>query len=236
MNSQARNTPLAASAVTLEVPVLIVGGGGAGLTASMLLSQLGVETLLVSAQPTTSILPKAHVLNQKTMEILADVGVADEIYAKGTQAENMRAMAWYAGLSGPDPDYGRRIGQIECWGDGYTNVNWIAASPCRSANLPQIRLEPILKARAEALAPGKVHFGHELIELAQDAEGVTSRIRDLAAGTEYIVRSKYLIGCDGGRTVSKQIGIGYEGKGVLASQATVHISADLSQIARTRMC
>ena len=38
----------------VEVPVLIVGGGGAGLTASMLLSQLGVESLLVSAWPGTS--------------------------------------------------------------------------------------------------------------------------------------------------------------------------------------
>lgn len=43
-----------------EVPVLIVGGGGAGLTASMLLAGLDVETLLVSALPTTSRLPKAH--------------------------------------------------------------------------------------------------------------------------------------------------------------------------------
>ncbi|WP_028213056.1 FAD-dependent monooxygenase, partial [Paraburkholderia mimosarum] len=61
--------------------VLIVGGGGAGLTASMLLSGLGIENLLVSALPSTSILPKAHVLNQRTMEILSDAGVADEIYA-----------------------------------------------------------------------------------------------------------------------------------------------------------
>jgi 2,4-dichlorophenol 6-monooxygenase len=57
----------------LDVPVLIVGGGGAGLTASIQLSQLGVESLLVSALPTTSVLPKAHVLNQRTMEILAKV-------------------------------------------------------------------------------------------------------------------------------------------------------------------
>ena len=34
-----------------EVPVLIAGGGGAGLTASMLLARLGVDHLLVSARP-----------------------------------------------------------------------------------------------------------------------------------------------------------------------------------------
>ena len=50
-----------------RVPVLIVGGGGAGLTASMLLGTHGIESLLVSALPTTSILPKAHVLNQRAM-------------------------------------------------------------------------------------------------------------------------------------------------------------------------
>ena len=56
-----------------EVPVLIVGGG-AGLTASMLLARLGVEHLLVSARPETSDLPKAHVLNLRAMEILEDAG------------------------------------------------------------------------------------------------------------------------------------------------------------------
>jgi 2,4-dichlorophenol 6-monooxygenase len=50
----------------INVPVLIVGGGGAGLTASMLLSQLGIETLLVSRYAETSRLPKAQVLNQRT--------------------------------------------------------------------------------------------------------------------------------------------------------------------------
>jgi 2-polyprenyl-6-methoxyphenol hydroxylase-like FAD-dependent oxidoreductase len=80
-------TESAKTPADIQVPVLIVGGGGAGLTCSMLLAQLGIETLLVSSLPTTSILPKAHVLNQRTMEILGDVGVAEPIYAKSTPAE-----------------------------------------------------------------------------------------------------------------------------------------------------
>lgn len=211
--------------------VLIVGGGGAGLTASMLLAGLGVESLLVSALPTTSILPKAHVLNQRTMEILGDAGVAEQIYARSTPAENMKAMGWYAGFCGPEPEFGRRIGRVESWGHGGENLNWLQASPCRSANLPQIRLEPIMKQHAEALNPGQVRFHHELISLEQDAEGVEALIKNHDTGEEYRVRAKYLLGCDGGRTVGRQVGIEFEGLGALSRSLTAHISADLSQLA-----
>ncbi len=104
-----------------KVPVLIVGGGGAGLTSSMLLARLGVEHLLVSARPQTSDLPKAHVLNQRAMEVLDDVGVADAIAERSTPAEQMAATAFYAGLrrprpglwaaSGPAGELGRRRGR-----------------------------------------------------------------------------------------------------------------------------
>jgi len=218
--------------MTNETPVLIVGGGGAGLTCSMLLSTLGVEHVLVSSLPGTSILPKAHVLNQRAMEILGDVDVAEQIYAKSTPAENMAAMGWYAGFLGPDPDFGRLIAKVESWGCGYTNLNWMQASPCRSANLPQIRLEPILKARAEELNPGAIRFHHELIGLEQDRDGVSARIKNHDTGAEYSARARYLLGCDGGRTVPKLAGVGYEGLGVISQTATAHVSADLSKVAR----
>ena len=54
-----------------EVPVLIVGGGACGLTTSLLLSDLGVAHLLVERHASTSILPKAHYLNQRTMKKIA---------------------------------------------------------------------------------------------------------------------------------------------------------------------
>jgi 2,4-dichlorophenol 6-monooxygenase len=212
----------------VNVPVLIAGGGGAGLTASMLLARLGVAHLLVSARPQTSDLPKAHVLNQRAMEVLEDAGAAAEIERRSTPAGQMAATAYYAGLAGPDPGYGRRLARLECWGAGGADENWRAASPWRQLNLPQIRLEPLLKHRAEELSPGAIRFGHELIGLDQDSDGVRATIRDTASGRSYVVASRYLLGADGGRTVAGLTGVTYEGLGVVTETATLHVSADLS--------
>src|SRR6478672_10695157 len=95
-----------------HVPVLIVGGGGAGLTASMLLSTYGVEHLLVSGLPTTSVLPKAHVVQQRAMEVMTDVGCAAAIYERGTPAQNVSHTAWYLDVAGDD-DAGRLIHKME---------------------------------------------------------------------------------------------------------------------------
>ena len=111
-------------------------------------------------------------------------------------------------------------------------MNWRAASPWRQLNLPQIRLEPLLKARAEELSPGRIRFGHELIDLEQDDDGVRARIRDNASGREYVVRSEYLLGADGGRRVAGLIGVDYEGLGVVTQTATLHVSADFSRLAK----
>ena len=150
--------------IDVHVPVLVVGGGGAGLTASMLLSTYGVEHLVVSATPTTSLLPKAHVLQQRAMEVFRDVGCADAIYQAGTPAENMSHTAWYLDAAGSETT-SRLITKMECWDGGGTDPAWVAASPCRQANLPQIRLEPLLKTRAEKLNPGGIRFGNELLAL-----------------------------------------------------------------------
>jgi 2,4-dichlorophenol 6-monooxygenase len=217
---------------TIDHDVLVVGGGGAGLTTSMLLSTLDVDHLLVSALPTTSDLPKAHVLNQRAMEILDDVGVAAAIDAASTPPENMAATAFYAGLTGSTPDHGRLIAKLEAWGAGGDDEQWRAASAWRQRNLPQIRLEPLLRERAEELAPGRVCFGHELVDLEQDDDGVTSRIRVWDTGEEYRVRSRYLVGADGGRTVPRLIGVEHEGLGVVTQTATMHVSADFSAFAK----
>ena len=211
----------------VHVPVLIVGGGGAGLTASMLLSTYGVEHLLVNALPTTSTLPKAHVLQQRAMEVFRDTGCADPIYEVGTPAENMSHTAWYLDVAGNETA-GQLIHKMECWDGGGTDPAWVAASPCRQANLPQIRLEPVLKQRAEELNPGGIRFHHELVALQQDDAVVTATITDHSTGRRYQVRCDFLLGADGGRTVGRLLGVPMDGQRDVMRTISIHMSADLS--------
>ncbi|UCM89596.1 FAD-dependent monooxygenase [Streptomyces marincola] len=216
----------------LDVPVLIAGGGAAGLTASTLLSRMGVDSLLVTADPAPSVLPRAHLLNQRAMEIMRDIGLAEDVYATGTPAAQMAYSAWYVGLAGESPDHGRRVARIESWGAGGDSPEWRAASAERPANLPQSRLEPRLRARAEELAPGRVRFHHELTAFTQDTGGVTADVTDHTTGARLRVRARYLLGCDGGRTVGPALGIAFEGVRDVARMVTFHLSGDLSRWAR----
>jgi 2,4-dichlorophenol 6-monooxygenase len=217
--------------IDVEVPVLIVGGGGSGLTSSMLLSALGVRSLLVSRYAETSWMPKAHVLNQRSMEVFADIGVAPAILARATPSERFKGFGWYTGLGGGGPEgaHGRRIGFAEAWGGGYEDPDYIAASPCASVNLPLIRLEPIIKKHAESSPHADVRFNHELVDLVQDADGVTATVLDRGSGETYRVRSSYVIGADGGRTVADLVGIEMSGTAKLRKMLMVHMSADLSE-------
>ena len=54
---------------TAEVPVLIVGAGPAGLALSVALSRYGVGHLLVERHRDTAHTPRAHIINQRTVEI-----------------------------------------------------------------------------------------------------------------------------------------------------------------------
>jgi 2,4-dichlorophenol 6-monooxygenase len=215
----------------LTTDVLVVGGGGAGLTASMLLSKMGVDHLLVSALPTTSVLPKAHVLGQRAMEVLDDCGMADAVYAVGTPPEQLRRTIFYAGFAG-HPDAGRVLFAHETWGAGGDDPDWVAASPKLTTNLPQIRLEPLMKARAEELAPGRICFHHELVHLDQGEDRVRALVRDLDEDRLYEVDARYVLGCDGGRTVGKLAGIELQGVAELSRTVTFHLAADLSRWAK----
>ncbi|MFF2375252.1 FAD-dependent monooxygenase [Streptomyces xiamenensis] len=212
-----------------DVPVLIVGGGGCGLTASLFLSDLGIRHLLVERRESTSVLPRAHYLNQRTMEIFRQHGVADDVYALSAPLANMSEVAWRTSLAGDGPLDARDLHRMDSFGGGSTEAPYAADSPCPSTNLPQHRLEPLLRRHAEERAPGMVRFHHMMEEFTQDEDGVTARITDRATGTTRTVRARYLLGADGGRSIGDTLGVTMEGQGGAWNVISVHFSADLSR-------
>ena len=215
----------------LDVPVLIVGGGGCGLSSSVFLSSLGVDHLLVERHRETSHLPKAHYLNQRTMEIFRQFGLADEIYRAGSPLENFGKVRWRTSLGGTGDLDARTFYTMDGFGGGELYARYLKDSPGPSGNLPQIRLEPLLRRHADERGGGRVRFGHELLDLSQDSDGVTATVRDLAAGTDYRVRAQYVIAADGGKTVGDKLGITMRGPSGLLDMVSTHFSADLSEYA-----
>ena len=86
----------------LEVPVLIAGGGPVGLTASLMLSRLGVRSLLVERHPGTAIHPKARGINARTMEVFRQQGIEDEVRAAGLARDKVGFIVWAKTLAGEE--------------------------------------------------------------------------------------------------------------------------------------
>ncbi|MFZ3597773.1 FAD-dependent monooxygenase [Streptomyces sp. BH104] len=213
----------------MEVPVLIVGGGGCGLSASVFLSDQGVDHLLVERHPDTSRIPKAHYLNQRSMEIFRQHGIADDIYAEAAPLELFGKVRWQTTLTGEGPLDRRLIHEMDAFGGGTLRESYAAVSPVLPAKLPQMWLEPILRRHAQERNPGRILFHHEVVEFSDEGDHVRVTMRDLGTGEETVVKAQYLIGADAGRMVGPAVGIRMEGPPGLVNTTTAYFSADLSQ-------
>ena len=213
---------------TIEAPVLIVGGGGCGLSLSIFLADVGVDFLAVERNASTTDHPRAHILNQRTMEIFQQHDLASEVYAQGTPADLMERVLFLTSLGGDGALDRQMIGTLDGYGGGALRERYDADSACRATNLPLMQLEPLLRCIAEKRAAGQVRFHHELVSFVQDADGVTSRICDHDSGSEYSVRSRFLIAADGGKTIGRAVGAEMQGPRRLRKMVNTYFSADLS--------
>jgi 2,4-dichlorophenol 6-monooxygenase len=223
--------PNPAAAAEEQTPVLIVGGGPAGLTTALELARRGVAGTVIERRDFSTHFPRAHLLNVRTMETFHDVGIADRIYAEGPPEDQWHRVAWYTSLAGPTPLHGRRIGYLPAWGGGMDRERYAEASPRRFGNLPQLRVDTLLWEQADKAWPGAIRPRTELIGLQVDGGGATATVRDRDAERSYRIRSRYLVAADGGRTCAELLGVQLSGPRALIDIVSVFFSADLSAYA-----
>ena len=179
----------------IEVPVLIVGGGPVGLTASILLSQQGIRSLLVERHPGTAIVPKARGINARTMEMYRQIGMEQAIRDAGLAPEGTGLIVWTESLAGREIE--RRV-------PGRLNPANRDVSPVLNCLCAQDDLEPVLRRFAEAQATAELRFNTEVTAVDQDAGGVSATLTDRLRGGETTVRAQYLIGADGAQSIVRR--------------------------------
>ncbi|WP_306204544.1 FAD-dependent oxidoreductase [Actinoplanes sp. RD1] len=207
----------------LETDVLVIGSGPAGASAALFLATYGVRHLVVTKYRWTANTPRAHITNQRTVEIMRDMGLERDVLAEGTPHELMGDTVFCSSLAGDE------IGRVRTW---FTHpsreADYRAASPSPNCDLPQTLFEPILIGNAAARG-SHLRFDTEYVGLVQDEEGVTVQVRDRLSGHEYAIRARYVIAADGGRSkVAADIGLPMAGQMDLAGSMNIVFHADLS--------
>lgn len=175
--------------------VVICGAGAAGLTLAIELARRGVAFRLVEQREQPFHGSRGKGIQPRSQEIFEDMGIVDRLFAAG----------------GLYPVSRSHHADGTC-----TDAAVIEAAPATPAEpyrqplmVPQFLTEAVMRDRLAELGH-RVEFGHAVIGLEQDANGVTVR---LATPTrEQTVRTRYLVGADGGRSFVRQaLDIGFPG-------------------------
>jgi 3-(3-hydroxy-phenyl)propionate hydroxylase len=170
--------------------VIVAGAGPVGLAVALSLASRGVPVHVIEAEPALTEDHRAGSFHPPTLEMLAPLGVTEEMLRLGIQVPRWQIRD-------------RRAGVVVEWDLGL--IADLTPYPYRF-HLEQFKLTPILLAKLRAFPHAKVSFSTQLVDAVPGADSVNVKTSN---GT---LHTPWLVGCDGGRsTVRRIMGVEFEG-------------------------
>ena len=206
--------------------VLINGAGPVGLTLAIDLAWRGIDVTVVETRARAAPPePKCNHVAARTMEIFRRLGLAEKVRNAGLPADYPHDISYRTSFTGQELT---RI-KIPCRRDRFTakdgpDCNWPTPEPPHRIN--QIFLEPILFEHAAAQPRIRIvnRTSAEDVVVEQNSASVT--LRDLDTGAIRRMECRFLVGCDGARSVvRKAIGAELSGDAVIQQVQSTFIRA-----------
>jgi len=209
-----------------EADVLIVGAGPVGLTLAIDLAWRGIDVTVVETRARAAPPePKCNHVAARTMEIFRRLGIAGKVRSAGLPADYPHDISYRTTFTGQELT---RI-RIPCRRDRFTTTdgpdcNWPTPEPPHRIN--QIFLEPILFEHAAAQPRIKIINRTSVEDVVVGDTSARAALRDLDTGAVSRMSCRFLIGCDGARSVvRKAIGAKLSGDDVVQRVQSTYIRA-----------
>lgn len=175
--------------------VIISGGGPVGLICALGLARGGVPVVVCERFETLQDDPRAATTHPATLELLDELGLEREIREAGLVAPTFQFWDRVSGEMVAEFDHALLADE--------TRFPYVVQTE-------QFKTARIALAHLEREPNAQVLFGHEVMAISHDDEGVSVTVRGPQGET--VLEGRYLIGADGGRSlVRKAAGIAFEG-------------------------
>ncbi|MDB5568660.1 MAG: hypothetical protein JWP84_5226 [Tardiphaga sp.] len=178
----------------IEDRVLIAGAGPVGLVAAAQLVKQGIAVTVLEAGNELGSESRASTFHPPTLDMLHELGVADDLIAEGLKAPKLQYRSKKDGV----------IAQFD-----FGEIADKTGHPYRVQS-EQFKLTRLLLAKLRDESLFRIEFGARVEDVQQDDDGVRVSVRGNDA--QSVRTGKWLIGADGARSeVRRALGVEFEG-------------------------